>query len=197
MVPSPLHITSVCLLYQCAHTCTWECTYTYMYMNIQGWHWVSSLIILHLFFFETRCLTTDSETQAAPTLQCWDYKGLPPHLAFCVGFWGLNSGPFAFMVDTLLTEPSPQPLLYNPLYDTAQLVFPHEEAGVVILTSWITLKMKWGNEHTLHVVWQITGDLISIAWCAFPSSQVDPIHAVYTFLHSGWSGSSICPIIYQ
>lgn len=77
-----------------------------------------------------------------PPSQCWDYKGLPPHLAFCVGFWGLNSGPFVFMADTLLTEPFPQPLLYNLLYDTALRVFPHAEAGVVILTSWITLKMK-------------------------------------------------------
>lgn len=51
------------------------------------------------FFFETRSFTPDPETHAVPTLLVLRLQGCTTTSGFLHGFWGLNSGPFAFMVD--------------------------------------------------------------------------------------------------
>lgn len=40
--------------------------------------------------------------------QCWDHKCKPPHLAFYVPCWRLNSGPYACTAGVLLREPLTQ-----------------------------------------------------------------------------------------
>lgn len=43
------------------------------------------------------------------TSQYWDYKPVPPYLAFVCEFWGSCSDPHACEVNTLSREPFPQP----------------------------------------------------------------------------------------
>lgn len=54
------------------------------------------------------------------------------------------------MANILLTKLFPQHIVYNPLVGTAPLAFPYTEMEMVILTSWVTLKMKWCKKHVLH-----------------------------------------------
>lgn len=109
---SPLHITSPCVCYISVHTHVHDSAHTHIctWMHKVGIGWIYWSFST-FFFFETRSFTTDPETHAVPTLLVLRLQGCTTTSGFLRGFWGLNSGPFAFMADIWLTEPAISPAL--------------------------------------------------------------------------------------
>ena len=88
-------------------------------------------------FFIERGSFAELRAPSALLTQHWDFKCIPPCLAFEHGHWRSNSDSHAYTASTLSTEPFPQPLNYYHIQTQASIIVYIAQISELPLFIWL------------------------------------------------------------